>query len=448
MPPHSADLEESKGPSTAEVYAELEDVLHSPPFERSERLQRFLRFICELTLKGEAARINEYLIGSEVFQRGASYSPSEDSIVRRQALTLRQKLQDYYSNEGKDDAVRIELPVGRYVPVFKRVEAPPVPVTSAEPANAPLVETPVPQPRPEARPVIWWRIAAATGLFLAGLLAGVLLPRLAPAEAPAIGEAARELWGPWLQPNSSAVICFSSPMTAVIKYFDKAQPADALPKRFLAHGELDQSSRHTFHLPAEGFVYYTPVVNQAKMGEAIAGIHLSALLTKAAVSVRSEQSRFLSWDDLRKDNFILLGHNEANRWLEPILAEYPFRLVATTDARPRGIVNTKPRQGEQPEYRISYSQDDSDKDREYALISVIPGISRSRRLILINGLNAQATQAAAEYLTSENTALELLARLKQVAPDHRGPWHFQAVLKTEVYDKVPSRSALVTVRVL
>jgi hypothetical protein len=111
-------------------------------------------------------------------------------------------------------------------------------------------------------------------------------------------------------------------------------------------------------------------------------------------------------------------------------------------------VNTEPRAGEQPEYRISYSQDENDKDREYALISVIPGISRSRRLILINGLNAQATQAAAEYLTSESTAAELLARLKQVAPNHRGDWHFQAVLKTEVYDKVPSRSALVTVRVL
>jgi hypothetical protein len=211
---------------------------------------------------------------------------------------------------------------------------------------------------------------------------------------------------------------------------------------------LEQSFRQTFHLPPGGFVYYTPVVNQTKMGEAIAGIHLSTLLTKAGVSVRSEQSRFLSWDDLRKDNFILLGHNEANRWLEPILADYPFRLVATSDARQRGIVNTQPAPGEQPEYKISYSQDETDKDREYALISVLPGLARDRRLLLINGLNAQATQAAAEYMTSESSASELLSKLKQSAPNHSGPWHFQAILKTEVYDKVPSKSSLIVVRAL
>lgn len=445
MPHHVADIEEPNAPSPDEAYAELDAVLRSPAFERSERLQRFLRFICDLTLKGESARINEYLIGSEVFQRGASYSPSEDSIVRRQALTLRQKLQEYYAAEGKDHSVRIELPVGRYVPVFRRIElaavkaASPLP-TAAEPAATPQVARRL-QPA-------WWKGAAAAALFVAGIGAGALLFRPAAREAQPIANAVREIWGSWLDPGSTAVICFSNPMTAVVKHFEKPLPPEALPKRLLAHGELEQAIRQAFHLNPGGFVYYTPVVNQTKMGEAIAGVHLSSLLTKAAVSVRSEQSRFLSWDDLRKDNFILLGHNEANRWLEPILVEYPFRLVATTDARQRGIVNTKPAGGEPAEYKISYSQDENDRDREYALISVLPGISRSRQLILINGLNAQATQAAAEYLTSEATAAELLARLKQDAPNHRGAWHFQAILKTEVYDKVPSRSTIVTVRVL
>jgi hypothetical protein len=112
-------------------------VLRSPAFERSARLRRFLRFICELSLKGESSRINEYLIGSEVFQRGPGYSPNEDSIVRRQALTLRQKLQEYYSADGRDHGVRIELPVGRYVPIFRRIEA-------ATHDAAPDIASPVP----------------------------------------------------------------------------------------------------------------------------------------------------------------------------------------------------------------------------------------------------------------------------------------------------------------
>lgn len=442
---HATDIEDPNAASPEEAAAELEAVLRSPAFERSDRLQRFLRFICETTLKGEAARINEYLIGSEVFRRGDSYSPSEDSIVRRQALTLRQKLQDYYANEGKNNPVRIELPIGRYVPVFRKIErAPLAAVEAAETVAVPIKIT----ERPLARPIVLRRVLAGVLLFAAGLGAGALLFRSDPRAEVAVGEALRELWGPWLQTGSSAVICFSNPMTAVIKHFDKLLPPDSQPKRYVAAGEMAEAFRKTFHLPAGGYVYYTPVVNQAKMSEAVAGVHLSSFLTRAGVTLRTEQSRFLSWDDLRKDNYILLGHNEANRWLEPVLADYPFRLMPTTDARQRRIINSKPEPGEEGEYRISYSQDESDKDREYALISVIPGITRNRQLILINGLNASATQAAAEYLTAEFAAAELLVRLKQAAPDHRGPWYFQAVLKTEVYDKVPSRSSVVTLRIL
>ena len=51
--------------SAAEARAELDRVMRSPTFQRAERLQKFLQFVCELTLNGEASRINEYLIGSE-----------------------------------------------------------------------------------------------------------------------------------------------------------------------------------------------------------------------------------------------------------------------------------------------------------------------------------------------------------------------------------------------
>src|SRR5204863_8636272 len=106
--------------SAEEARAELQRVLHSPTFQRSERLQKFLQFVCELTLKGESSRINEYLIGSEVFQRGPDYSPNEDSIVRRQAHALRRKLQEYYEGEGRQSSVRIDLPTGAYIPTFQR----------------------------------------------------------------------------------------------------------------------------------------------------------------------------------------------------------------------------------------------------------------------------------------------------------------------------------------
>jgi hypothetical protein len=121
-------------------------------------------------------------------------------------------------------------------------------------------------------------------------------------------------------------------MTSVIKRFDQPLPPDALPKRFRAHNNDEALYRSVFKLPEGGYFYFTPVVNQMKIGEAVAGLHLTTLLTKAGVAVRSSQSRFVSWDELRNDNYILLGHSEANHWLPLILKSYPFRLVPTTAA--------------------------------------------------------------------------------------------------------------------
>lgn len=79
---------------------------------------------------------------------------------------------------------------------------------------------------------------------------------------------------------------------------------------------------------------------------------------------------------------------------------------------------------------------------------MLPGLEGDRQLLLVNGLNTQATQVATEYLTKDSTLKELLARLRSADPQHVGPWRFQAVLKTEVYDKVPTRVSLVTIRVI
>src|SRR2546426_1924255 len=66
------------GPSelpTEVVRAQLQKILASPVFARSERLSRFLRFAVEKALRGEGAQLKEYLLGLEVFDRGPSRSP-------------------------------------------------------------------------------------------------------------------------------------------------------------------------------------------------------------------------------------------------------------------------------------------------------------------------------------------------------------------------------------
>jgi TolB-like protein/Flp pilus assembly protein TadD len=96
----------------------LERILASRVFWHAEGLSRFLRYVVEETLAGRAEAIKEYSIGLAVFDRGASFDPKADTIVRVQARRLRAKLTEFYKTNGDASAVTIELHKGTYVPVF------------------------------------------------------------------------------------------------------------------------------------------------------------------------------------------------------------------------------------------------------------------------------------------------------------------------------------------
>ena len=84
----------------------LQRILASRHFRQSARLQRFLRFVVEAKLEGRPDDIQEYAVGLEVFDRGEAFDPRSDSIVRVEARRLRERLDEYYANEGRDDPLR------------------------------------------------------------------------------------------------------------------------------------------------------------------------------------------------------------------------------------------------------------------------------------------------------------------------------------------------------
>lgn len=90
-------------------------MLNSEVFSHGERQSRFLRYIVEQTLDGQAERLNQFAVGIDVFDRDSSFDPTIDSIVRVEAGRLRAKLTEYYADIGATDAVKIELPKGGYV---------------------------------------------------------------------------------------------------------------------------------------------------------------------------------------------------------------------------------------------------------------------------------------------------------------------------------------------
>jgi TolB-like protein/tetratricopeptide (TPR) repeat protein len=109
----------SLGVNPAAIRGQLEKILASEAFARAGRMSRFLRFIVQETLDGKGAKLKEYSVGVEVFDRDKTYDPRTDPVVRGEARRLRTKLMEYYENEGKEDLVRIHLPKGSYAVVFQ-----------------------------------------------------------------------------------------------------------------------------------------------------------------------------------------------------------------------------------------------------------------------------------------------------------------------------------------
>ncbi|WP_437596274.1 hypothetical protein WMF28_27220 [Sorangium sp. So ce590] len=106
-----------QGAQRAAFVAELERVVASPVFGGSARQIRLLRFVVGETLAGRGAELRAPLLATRVFERPEGFDSVEDSIVRVEMSKLRRALERCYA-ASPAAAVRIELPRGRYAPVF------------------------------------------------------------------------------------------------------------------------------------------------------------------------------------------------------------------------------------------------------------------------------------------------------------------------------------------
>jgi hypothetical protein len=412
---------------------EIRRVLDAKLFANSPKKTRFLEFVTEQTLAGNGEKLNEYLIGVEVYQRGVDFNPQRDPIVRVQAYEIRRLLKKYYEDGGKGNQVRMDLPAGHYVPIFTRT-AEQEPSAEDVPESGETKET-------NRLP---WMITAILGIacvVLAGVLVFSSVGRRPQAQVLALPEDLAWFWHPFLAAHNPPLITIPNhPLLRAAHDGDSAQT--------LAGGhEIPKSDlpefRDTIHFhELKRFVFVPTLTDFTSVGETLGVVNLCEMFSLAGQKCRVQQSRLVNLDEIKEENAILLGGNQA--WSGRVfLNKEGFQFQSGV------IFNRNPRSGEQAEYKPEFDSVTNQLTRDYALVLMLPNETKDKRVMLIYGIYTQGSQAAIEYLTNPERMSELRKALLNLAPDHKTiPSYFQLLLTTTVENSVPGKSSLVAVRII
>jgi tetratricopeptide (TPR) repeat protein len=101
------------------IREELARVLTSQIFGGAERHKQILQYVVDRYLDGTAEDIRAKTIALDVYGNSVSEIERRETTVRVDAGRLRRRLDDYYTQEGAQNTVRIRLPKGGYAPSFE-----------------------------------------------------------------------------------------------------------------------------------------------------------------------------------------------------------------------------------------------------------------------------------------------------------------------------------------
>ena len=444
----------------------LNRVLTSKHFVHAPMKQKFLRLTCDFHLNGRGAELNEYLIGREVFDRDDSYNPATDPIVRVGAHGVREKLALYYQREGADDEIQIEIPVGSYEPVFIIKAGQALPAEAAMVLSAGVdvgrqlpaeidVEPATRDDKPRGAGKKTWApmqiavVALSTAVIV--LLIIVLGQRGKVVESQALAVARNRdshgaVWEPFLKSSEPTLLILSNP--TVHRAVTGADPDMATRRAITLTAEqatiLTNASGGRLPLKQDKPLQLIPAFNMyTGIGEAIGIYRLSSLLQAAGEQTLLKQSRSIGPEDLRDYDIILLGSVYSNQWSKPLSMKENF--VYTTRAT---IENLAPAQGEQSEYKAAFDERTGSLIEDYALITVTPGVTGQRTVMVLAGIYSEGTEAAADFVTNASYLNELNQRLRQLRQQSTPTRYYQALLKVRVENSFPTKVSLLTVREL
>lgn len=371
-------------------------VLKSRTFARSDQLQGFLRYVCELELAGRGSEITEYSIATEALRRPSDYAPGEDSSVRSRAHSLRRKLHEFYETEAPEAEWRIELPKGSYRPLF----------VSRDKLQLVIDPRPPGETAPKQRAAFNVRSLGLSFLMLAAVaavsaVAGNWL------RADRIDPVVRKAWGPILANGGDVLMIVGCPPLARSSLSGngagKNAPLTRAPEEIVSWYDAQNVEKRS------GPLYLIPTRGYSLFADTLTATHVTSLVTAAGATFQAVPEPLVQLMAIHERGLVIIGGPTYTGVAMRMLKGTPFSIrydqslndEVVTDGHtvlaPKRVAN-----------RFS---------TVYGLITVLPsqpGRNRPERTLIFSGITGSpGAQAAAQFFASPAALRDLLTRFRK-----------------------------------
>lgn len=433
--------------SNQDILASLQRVLESKTLSHSTTLRNALEFVVRTSIDAPHEPIKEFTLATEALGRGSDFDPKTDNVVRVQMHRLREKLEDFYREEGQGEQIRIVIPRGQYSPEYVKSSAN---VSSSTEELPQSLDLPDKAPRSRLRHILW--IAVVALVVSNAFFATKFFTSKTIKQTTALSRPLRRLWRPFLSLAAKPLIIYANPAFLVDNRGNmyRYNSPDILS---MAMGTRVSSLNTTSELLGAShengpFYYFDSFTGT---GELDAATDIARFLTLHHQDYVIERSLLASDEEIMRENVIFLGGDKEDRLLGklPLQEELLFETPPPKEyAMGSYIKDLNPPPGHPSTYHLQLDSTTGAIQVGYALISLLPNVSTEHYVLDLGGLTTLGTQAAAKFATSTHYMATLERMLGPSGHRMGHPPYFQALLQISVRDGVPLKSKCILVREL
>ena len=410
------------------VRNELQNILQSSFFQRAQRGRQFLQYVVEYKLEGHTEPLKERSIGVKLYRRRRDYATGDDPVVRVQAGEVRRKLDQYYQalrDQGIEPAIRIELPVGSYTPIFHVASS----EGEAGPSD-PIIFSPAPDLSPPAAGTLRrFRKQWVLGIVCAALLAAGAFVANSLLRAEPQTSLARKFWEPVFSTPQPVLICLAKGVTyrpdeRLYDLYSHSHPGSFQTEVERSNDPLPLDARQPI-LWGDMALYDDYGIAE---GDVSTALRVSEYLGSIGKPLQVRIGSKYSFEDLRHFPAVVIGAFN-NKWtmeltsgLHFVFVEEPGRSLAIRESIPGGR-----------EWRGNANGSPGVPATDYGIVTRLLDSKTGQFNVTAAGLTGSGTQAAGELATRPDS----LAQALRDAPAKWERGNVQIILETSVTDGVP-----------